>query len=134
LCAPRANPSFEVQQFRVGCVVQLSHRLSSFAQRRADAVTHCAGHKKARSDPPGRDTHSYDDGLNTQDSVTRVNSFFAFVSHTEHALICNIVRMERLSSLEQFQPHERRRGSVMTTARFSQRPTIAIATARTSRE
>jgi hypothetical protein len=52
-------------------------------------------HKKARSDPPGRDTHSYDDGLNTQDSVTQVNPFFAFVSHTEHALICNIVRMER---------------------------------------
>jgi hypothetical protein len=75
LCAPRANPSFEVQQFRVGCVVQLSHRLSSFAQRRADAVTLCAGHKKARSDPPGRDTHSYDDDLNTQDSVTQVNPF-----------------------------------------------------------
>jgi hypothetical protein len=104
--------------------------LSSFAQRRADAATLRAGHEKARSDPPGRDTHSYDDGLNTQDSVTRVNSFFAFVSHTEHALICNIVRMERLSSLEQFQPHERRRGSVMTTARFPRRPAVAIATAR----
>jgi hypothetical protein len=51
--------------------------LSSFAQRRADAATLCAGHKKARSDPPGRDTHSYDDGLNTQDSVTQVNPFSA---------------------------------------------------------
>jgi len=51
----------------------------------------------------------------------------------------DIVRMKRwapgaLSSLEQFQPHERRRGSVMTTARFSRRPTIAIATARTKGE
>jgi hypothetical protein len=53
------------------------------------------GTKKPGAIRPGRDTHSYDDGLNTQDSVTRVNSFFAFVSHTEHALICNIVRMER---------------------------------------
>src|SRR3954454_20986099 len=71
----RADPSFEVQQFQVGCVVRLSHRLSSLAQRRADAMALCAGHKKARSDPPGRDTHSYDDGPNTQDSVTQVNAF-----------------------------------------------------------
>ena len=71
-----------------GCVGKLSHGLSSFGQRRADAVTLCAGHKKARSDPPGRDTHSYDDGLNTQDSVTQVNPFSASShSHTGSIIV-----------------------------------------------
>ena len=50
-----------------GCVGKLSHGLSSFAQRRADAAALRAGHKKARSDPPGRVPHNYDDGLNTQE-------------------------------------------------------------------
>jgi hypothetical protein len=47
------------------------------------------GHKKARSDPPGRDTHSYDDGLNTQDSVTQVNPFSA-ISHAPAGAIIAI--------------------------------------------
>jgi hypothetical protein len=63
--------------------------LSSFAQRRADAAALCAGNKKARSDPPGRDTHSYDDGLNTQDSVTQVNPFSA-ISHAPAGAIIAI--------------------------------------------
>ena len=59
-------------------VARLSHGLSSFVRNAAQMPrTLCAGHKKARSDPPGRDTHSYDDGLNTQDSVTQVNPFSA---------------------------------------------------------
>ena len=77
-CARRARILHsKCSSFGWGCVGKLSHDLSSFAQRRADAATLCAGHKKARSDPPGRDTHSYDDGLNTQDSVTQVNPFSA---------------------------------------------------------
>jgi hypothetical protein len=72
-----------------GCVVELSHGSSSFAQRGADAAALCAGHKKARSDPPGRDTHSYDDGLNTQDSVTQVNAFSA-ISHAPAGAIIAI--------------------------------------------
>jgi hypothetical protein len=82
------NPSSRCNSFGWGCVGKLSHGLSSFGQRRADAVTLCAGHKKARSDPPGRDTHSYDDGLNTQDSVTQVNPFSASShSHTGSIIV-----------------------------------------------
>jgi hypothetical protein len=49
-------------------------------------------HKKARSDPPGRDTHSYDDGLNTQDSVTQVNPFSA----SSHALAGAIIAISQI--------------------------------------
>ena len=102
-CAPRVKSFIEVQQFRVGCVVQLSHRLSSFAQRRAGAVTLCAGHKKARSDPPGRDTYSYDDGPNTQDSVTQVNAFSAS-SHAPAGAIIAISQIGHSLGLFLFVP------------------------------
>jgi hypothetical protein len=88
------NPSSRYNSFGWECVGKLSHGLPSFAQRRADAATLCAGHKKARSDPPGRDTHSCDDGLNTQDSVTQVNPF-STISHAHTgAIICPGVEPE----------------------------------------
>jgi hypothetical protein len=102
-----ARESFiEVQQFRLGDA-SVNYRIACHPLRNAARMPRrfAPGHKKTRSDPPGRDTHSYDNGLNTQDSVTQVNPFSA-ISHapagTDHCKCAapgrrrrDIVRMKR---------------------------------------
>jgi hypothetical protein len=71
-----------VQQFRVEDA-SVNYRMACRPLRNAVQMPRrvAPGTKKPGADPPGRDTHSYDDDLNTQDSVTRVNPFPA----TSHA-------------------------------------------------